>query len=82
MMEDEGDNANAARDRNNEVFEAAPLTGANSSWQREGWGRTRQAMERQVRERGERGEGGDSMGGSSAMMMMSTLLPLQSLPPP
>jgi hypothetical protein len=34
-MEDEGDNANAARVRNNEAFKAAPLSGANASWQRE-----------------------------------------------
>jgi hypothetical protein len=30
-MEDKGDNANAARVRNNEAFEAAPLSGANAS---------------------------------------------------
>ncbi len=34
-MKDEGDDANAARVRNNEAFEAAPLSGANASWQRE-----------------------------------------------
>ncbi len=34
-MEDEGNNANAARVCNNEAFEAAPLSGANASWQRE-----------------------------------------------
>jgi hypothetical protein len=31
-MEDEGNNANAARVCNNEVFEAALLSGANASW--------------------------------------------------
>ncbi len=39
-MEDEGNNANAARVRNDEAFEAAPLSGANASWQRERWGDT------------------------------------------
>jgi hypothetical protein len=34
-MEDEGDNANAARVRNNEASKAAPLSGVNASWQRE-----------------------------------------------
>jgi hypothetical protein len=34
MMEDEGDGANAARVRNDKVFKAAPLSGANASWQR------------------------------------------------
>ncbi len=39
-MEDEGDDANAARVYNNEAFKAAPLNGANASWQRERWGNT------------------------------------------
>ena len=34
-MEDEGDDANTACVRNNEAFEAALLSGANASWQRE-----------------------------------------------
>ncbi len=34
-MEDEGDDANAAHVCNNEAFEAALLSGANASWQRE-----------------------------------------------
>ena len=37
-MEDEGNNANAARVRNDEAFEAASLSGTNASWQRERWG--------------------------------------------
>ncbi len=39
-MEDEGNNANAARVRNDEAFEAVPLSGANASWRRERWGDT------------------------------------------
>ncbi len=39
-MEDEVDDANTARVCNNEAFEAAPLSGANASWQRERWGDT------------------------------------------
>jgi hypothetical protein len=38
MMEDEGNDANAARVRNDKVFKSAPLSGANASWQRERWG--------------------------------------------
>jgi hypothetical protein len=39
-MEDKGDNANAARAPNNEAFKAAPLSGANTSWQSKRWGDT------------------------------------------
>jgi hypothetical protein len=39
-MEDKGVDANAARVRNNEAFEAALLSGANASWQRERKGDT------------------------------------------
>jgi hypothetical protein len=88
-MENESNDTNAARVRNDEAFKAAPLSGANASWQRERWGDTmmdhgeaRRAIERQVRERWKRGEGGDSMGGRSMTMTTSTLLPLPSLPPP
>jgi hypothetical protein len=62
MMEDEGDDANAARVRNNEAFKAAPLSGANASWQRERKGDTMTdhgedpAGDREAGE-GERGEG-------------------------
>ncbi len=86
-MEDEGNNANAAHVRNDKAFEAAPLNGANASWQRERWGDTMTdhgedpAGDGEADE-GEKGEGGASMGGSSAMMTTSTLLPLQSLLPP
>ncbi len=34
-MEDKGNNTNAACVCNDEAFEAAPLSGANASWQRE-----------------------------------------------
>ena len=37
-MEDEGDDTKATRVRNDKAFEAAPLSGANASWQRERWG--------------------------------------------
>jgi hypothetical protein len=37
-MEDEGNDTNAAPVRNDKAFEAAPLSGANASWQRERWG--------------------------------------------
>ena len=86
-MEDKGDNTNAARVRNDKAFEAAPLSGANASWQRERWGDTMTdhgedpAGDGEAGE-GERGEGGDSMGGSSTTVTTSTSLPLQSLPPP
>ncbi len=39
-MEDKGNNANAARVCNDKAFEAAPLSGAKASWQRERWGDT------------------------------------------
>ncbi len=86
-MEDEGDYANAARVRNDEAFEAAPLSGANASWQRERWGDSMTdhgedpAGDREAGE-AERGEGGDSMGGRSPTMTTSTSLPLPFLPPP
>ncbi len=86
-MEDEGNDANAARVRNDEAFEAAPLSGANASWQRERWGNTMTDHGEDPvgnREAGEaeRGEGGDSMGGRSTTMMTSTLLTLPLLPLP
>ncbi len=86
-MEVEGDDANTAHVRNDETFKVAPLSGANSSWQRERWGATMTdhgedpAGDGEAGE-GERGEGGDIMGWGSATMTTSTLLPLQSLPPP
>jgi hypothetical protein len=61
-MEDKGDDTNAARARNDKAFEAAPLSGANASWQRERWGDTMTdhgedpAGDREAGE-GERGEG-------------------------
>ncbi len=88
-MEDEGNDANAARVCNDEAFKAAPLSGANASWQGERWGNTMTDHGEDPAGDGEAGEGkrgegrgGDSMGGSSARMTKSTLLPLQSLPPP
>ncbi len=86
-MEEEGNDANATRVCNDKAFEAASLSGANASWQRERWGDTMTdhgedlAGDGEAGE-GERGEGRDSMGGSSATMTTSTSLPLQSLPPP
>ncbi len=86
-MEDEDDGANAARVCNDKAFEAAPLSGANASWQRERWGNTMTdhgedpASDGEAGE-GERKEGGDSMGGRSATMTTSTLLLVQLLPPP
>jgi hypothetical protein len=61
-MEDNSDNANATCVRNNEAFEAALLSGANASWQRERYGDTmtdhgeNPAGDREAGE-GERGEG-------------------------
>jgi hypothetical protein len=56
-MEDEGNNANAAHIHNNEVFEAALLSCANPSWQRERWGNTMTGhREDPAGDRGERGE--------------------------
>ncbi len=86
-MEDVGNDANAARVRNDEAFKAAPLSGANASWQRVRWGDTMTdhgedlAGDGEVGE-GERGEGGDSMGRRSVTMTTSTSLPTQLLPPP
>jgi hypothetical protein len=86
-MEDKGDDTNAARVCNDKAFEAAPLSGANASWQRERWGNMMTehgedpAGDREAGE-GERGEGGDSMGGRSTTMTTSTSLPLPSLPLP
>ncbi len=64
-MEDKGDNANAARVRNNEAFEAAPLSGANTSWQRERWGNTMTDHGEDPAGNGEAGEGerGEGRGG-------------------
>ena len=86
-MEDEGDDANAERVCNNEAFEAAPLSGANASWQRERWGdmmtdHGEDPAGKGEAGEGERGKGGKSMGGRSATMTTSTSLPLPSLPPP
>jgi hypothetical protein len=87
MMEDKGNDANAARVRNDEAFEAASLSDARASWQRERWGDTMAdhgedlAGDGEAGE-GERGEGGDSMGGRSTTMTTSTSLPLLSSPPP
>ncbi len=61
-MEDKGDNTNTARVCNDKAFEAALLSGANASWQRERWGDTMTdhgedpAGDREAGE-GERGEG-------------------------
>ena len=64
-MEDEGDDTNAARVRNNEAFEAAPLSGANASWQRERWGDTMMEHGEDPAGDGEAGEGerGEGRGG-------------------
>ena len=64
-MEDEGDDANTARVRNNEAFEAAPLSGANASWQRERWGDTMTDHGEDPAGDGEAGEGerGEGRGG-------------------
>ncbi len=56
-MEDEGNDANAARVHNNEAFEAAPLSGANTSWQRERWGNTMTDHGEDPAGNGEAGEG-------------------------
>jgi hypothetical protein len=56
-MEDEGNNANAARVRNNKAFEAALLSGANASWQRERWGDTMTDHGEDPAGDGEAGEG-------------------------
>jgi hypothetical protein len=61
-MEDKGNDTNAAQVCNNKAFEAAPLSGANASWQRERWGdmitdhKEDLAGDREAGE-GERGEG-------------------------
>ncbi len=39
-MGNEGNDTNAARVCNDKAFEAAPLSGANASWQKERWGDT------------------------------------------
>ncbi len=64
-MEDEGDNANAARVCNNEAFKAAPLSGANALWQRERWGDTMTEHGEDPAGNGEAGEGerGEGRGG-------------------
>ena len=64
-MEDEGDDANAARVCNDEAFEAAPLSGANASWQRERWGDTMTDHGEDPAGDGEAGEGerGEGRGG-------------------
>ncbi len=89
QLEDKGNTANAARACNDKAFEAAPLSGANASWQRERWGDTMTNHGEDPAGNGEAGEGergegrgGRQHGGRSAMMTMSTLLPLPSLPPP
>ncbi len=64
-MEDEGNNANAAGVRNDKAFEAAPLSGANASWQRERWGNTMTDHGEDPAGDGEAGEGarGEGRGG-------------------
>ena len=64
-MEDEGDDANAARVCNNEAFQAALLSGANASWQRERWGNTMMDHGEDPAGDGEAGEGerGEGRGG-------------------
>jgi hypothetical protein len=56
-MEDKGNDANAARVCNNEAFEAALLSGVNSSWQRERWGDTMTDYGEDPAGDGEAGEG-------------------------
>jgi hypothetical protein len=65
MMEDEGDEANGARVCNNKTFEAAQLSGANASWQRERWGNTMTDHGEDPAGNGEAGEGerGEGRGG-------------------
>ncbi len=64
-MEDKGDDANAARVRNDEAFKAALLSGANASWQRERWGNTMTDHGEDLAGDGEAGEGerGEGRGG-------------------
>ncbi len=66
-MEDKGGDANVARVRNDDAFEAAPLSlsGANTSWQRERWGDTMTDHGEDPADDGEAGEGesGEGRGG-------------------
>jgi hypothetical protein len=64
-MEDEGDHTNAARVCNDKAFEAAPLSGANASWQRERWGNMMTDHGEDPAGNGEAGEGerGEGRGG-------------------
>ncbi len=63
MMEDKGDDANAARVCNDEVFEVAPLSGANASWQSERWGDMKMDHGEDPAGNGEAGEGERGEGG-------------------
>ncbi len=64
-MEDEGNDANAARVHNNKAFKAALLSDANASWQRERWGDTMTDHGEDPAGDGEAGEGerGEGKGG-------------------
>jgi hypothetical protein len=64
-MEDKGNNANTTCVFNDEAFEAAPLSGANASWQRRGWGNTMMDHGEDLAGNGEAGEGekGEGRGG-------------------